>query len=376
MATLEPKTRVVRGVTKWCLDLRKHGGSRHFFDDETSARAFAGLKSQEIQDYGKIALTLTHQERIAFMRAKDRLAASGATIDDAVDCYFRHHAELVKMRFPDAMREFLAAKQKAGKRSEYVRLLSITLRQFSKHFPDKLCHDVSRKDVETWLDESEWQPVTKRSYLINLRTFFEFAKRRGWSKVNPCDGIDAILLDDKPPGILTVDQCRTLLGRCLKMDPKLAPFIAVQLFGGLRPVEARQLAKSEIGEDFLEVTGRKAKTRQRRLVSLNDTLKAWLAVGGDLPPKNWRRRLRRVRFDWAKDPASKKGKKKWVAAVPWSHDCLRHSFVSYHLAKFKDAARTALEAGHSETVLFKHYRELVKPKDAEAFWALRPSDFR
>ena len=48
---------------------------------------------------------------------------------------------------------------------------------------------------------------------------------------------------------------------------------------------------------------------------------------------------------------------------------LRHSFASYHLAYFKDAARTALEAGHSQAVLFRHYRELVTQEDAEAWWS-------
>jgi len=33
---------------------------------------------------------------------------------------------------------------------------------------------------------------------------------------------------------------------------------------------------------------------------------------------------------------------------------------------------TALEAGHTETILFKHYRELVSEEDAKEFWDILP----
>ena len=32
----------------------------------------------------------------------------------------------------------------------------------------------------------------------------------------------------------------------------------------------------------------------------------------------------------------------------------------------------ALQAGHSESVLFKHYRKLVRPAEAAAFWGIYP----
>jgi len=58
----------------------------------------------------------------------------------------------------------------------------------------------------------------------------------------------------------------------------------------------------------------------------------------------------------------------------WPDNALRHSFASYHLAHFKNAASTALELGHHDSrITFAHYRELVKPKDAEKYWDLSPS---
>ncbi len=52
-------------------------------------------------------------------------------------------------------------------------------------------------------------------------------------------------------------------------------------------------------------------------------------------------------------------------------NALRHSFVSCRLATTGNAAQTALESGHDQAVLFAHYRELVRPKEAERSWNIR-----
>ena len=56
---------------------------------------------------------------------------------------------------------------------------------------------------------------------------------------------------------------------------------------------------------------------------------------------------------------------------PWPHDGMRHSFVSYGLP-LHGAAQVALWAGHSEAVLFAHYRELVTKEAAAEFWRIAP----
>src|SRR5439155_25059016 len=56
------------------------------------------------------------------------------------------------------------------------------------------------------------------------------------------------------------------------------------------------------------------------------------------------------------------------------HNALRHSFASYHLARFNDAAALALELGHTSAhLVFQHYRQLVRPKQAERYWNIMPA---
>jgi hypothetical protein len=51
---------------------------------------------------------------------------------------------------------------------------------------------------------------------------------------------------------------------------------------------------------------------------------------------------------------------------------LWHSFISMHVAKFKSLGAAALEAGSSETMIRRHYLNLVGKGEAERFWSIAP----
>ena len=63
-----------------------------------------------------------------------------------------------------------------------------------------------------------------------------------------------------------------------------------------------------------------------------------------------------------------------AAGMVWKDNALRHSFISYRLADTQNAAQVALEAGNSPQIVFKHYRELVKPEAAKAWFAIAPQE--
>lgn len=59
--------------------------------------------------------------------------------------------------------------------------------------------------------------------------------------------------------------------------------------------------------------------------------------------------------------------------VPWPHDALRHSFASYHLAKFQNAPALALELGHqSNALIFSNYRRRVTEAEGTEYFSLVP----
>ena len=71
-------------------------------------------------------------------------------------------------------------------------------------------------------------------------------------------------------------------------------------------------------------------------------------------------------------------KRKWNKAKKsigrdWPHDCLRHSYASYHFAEYNDAGLTAKNLGHPDsTLLRKDYNGAVTKAQAKDFWAILP----
>ena len=143
------------------------------------------------------------------------------------------------------------------------------------------------------------------------------------------------------------------------------PFLAIGAFTGLRHAELLRLEWEDVrfAQGFVEVKAKKAKTAQRRLVPIQPNLQAWLAPyraqTGKVCP--WIR-IGRTASVLAKD-----------LGIRWPNNGLRHSYASYRLAQCQDAAKVALEMGNTPNMIFRHYRELVMPKDATAWWGIFPT---
>lgn len=265
--------------------------------------------------------------------------------------------------------EFMLAKARAGRSDGYLALLVKQCRAFCEG-TDKLgalaLGDLQASVIESWLYGQEWSDKTRHGHLLTLRTVFGFAVARGYLPTNPALAVDLPILTPSERGVHSPDQVRAVLEACA--DPSTQRYLAIRYFAGLRGSEASALSESEIRDKFILVSAAKAKTRARRLVTIQPNLAAWLAVtgerGGALP-------LRQVNNRLALAVKS--------SGVVWPDNVTRHSFCSYHLARFRDAAGTALEAGHSQEMLFRNYRELmtldsqfVTPELATEFWGIKP----
>lgn len=259
----------------------------------------------------------------------------------------------------DLVNEFLIAKARAGRCDRYLRQLRVSLTSFASGRARVVIDQVQVAEIEKWMQGQEWSARTQRGYLADVRTLFNFAVRRGYLDRNPASGVELPApADHQKIGIHSPDQVRTVLEAARKTDLDLCRHLAVRYFAGIRSAEAHRLLESDLKLDqsLLEVPAVKSKTRSRRLVTIQPNLKAWLELGGQLRPKGDMTIRAAIR----------------LSKVQWEHNVTRHSFVSYHLAHFGSAAKTALEAGHTEQILFKHYRALVTPAAAAEFWGIVP----
>lgn len=365
MATIEIKERTLRGQKVFVVDTRGiPNGGRRFFAKKKEAEEHLKNIGVELQSGG----ILSPEERREYYAAKTILGGSGSLVD-AARFFVIHNAKLQPVKIEEAIQQCADFKEVSGKRPRYVSQLRINLRRFAAALPGRITNEIRREEIETFLFKNDWKQSTRRALLIDIKTLFNFAKRRNWVAIHPCAGIERIKVDDRPPAILTPEDAKALLVRCVKIEPSLVPFLAVQLFAGLRPSEARRLSSDDIRGGHIHVSASKSKTRQRRLVPINETLSALLGSNPQLPVKNLERKWRRVRFQF--DETGPRKKKVWRPAFRWSPDILRHSFCSYALP-IMGAAKVAEFAGHSEAVLFRHYRELVTKEDAERFWQTLP----
>ncbi len=305
--------------------------------------------------------------RAEAMACSQRLKALNATLTQAVEFFIRNapRAESAKS-IQELKEEFLKSRKAMNCRPRTIVQYESYLRVICTDFRKVNVTRILRQDIEDWLEESEWSPRTRKNYLVTLTTILSFAVAKGYRADNPAASIDRPILDDWPVGILTVEQARGLLGVAKEHDPEMIPALAIGLFAGLRRSELFALDWSEVDHEHhtIEVKGIKAKTRQRRLVSVADNLLAWLdphrkTSGAICPERNidvFSERLHEL--------AVKAG------ITSWPHNAMRHSFGSYFLGKTKDENLTASEMGNSPEVIIKHYRALVREADVTQYWHL------
>lgn len=265
-----------------------------------------------------------------------------------------------------AANEFLLAKARAQRSDGYLGLALKHLRAFTDGRERRPLASITAAEVETWLYDNKWSCKTRHGHLLTVRTFLNFCVARSYITKNPALAVDLPILTPAEKGVHHPEQVKAVLESC--GDANTLRFLAIRYFAGLRGSEASALSEDEIRAEFILVSSEKAKTRQRRLVTIQPNLRAWLdetkSRGGSLP-------LRQASNRFAKAVAD--------SGVPWPDNVTRHSFCSYHLSAFGNAGKTALEAGHSEDMLFKNYRELttlggelITPALAKEFWSVFP----
>lgn len=254
--------------------------------------------------------------------------------------------------------ELLISKARNGRAANYLHVMRTDLHLLFRGRMLRPVHTITTAELEEWSATGDCAARYRRNIIMDARNFFAFAMRRGYVSSNPALAVEIPEAHNNPVEIHTPAQVAAALHVAQRSDLDVMRLLAVCYFAGLRTSEAKRLVESEIGPRYIEVKAEKCKTRRRRLVIIQPALRAWLDVGGMLPVSDVDKRLTTV---------------KRASGVPFPHNVARHSFCSYHLAAFGSAAKSALEAGHSETMLFAHYRELVTPELAAEYWAIRPT---
>ena len=223
---------------------------------------------------------------------------------------------------------------------------------------------VTQGQLENWLRSLPCVLHSRNNYRSLVVTLWRFARQRGYLLRDRSTEADTLPRAKDNGGEIEIFRPADFAMIITKAEADLIPFLAIGAFTGLRHAEVLRLEWEDVrfAQGFVEVKAKKAKTAQRRLVPIQPNLQAWLAP--------YRAKTGPVCV-W-----SRIGRKASVLAkelgIRWPSNGLRHSYATYRLAQCQDAAKVALEMGNTPNMVFRHYRELVTPKEATAWWSISP----
>ena len=336
---------------------------RRFFPTKQEAQVFVDEIQIMTENLGTRATEIDQRLHVMALECHDLLAPYGKSLADATH-FYRRHLEAVEKSclLNELIVSFLESKEAEGSRHRYRKDLRNRLGRFQRQFGQRTVATISTRECDDWLKNLPLEPSSRNSYRRALSVLFSYALVRGYCVENPVAKIAKGRVIDKPVAVLTPEQTQNLLNHA---SNELIPLISIGAFAGLRTAELARLDWQEIHLDrgFIEVSAAKSKTATRRLVTILPNLNLWLAPHhhkqGPIMPINFVHKMKALR--------------KAVGIDPWPPNGLRHSYASYHLAKFQDAPALALQLGHTTTtMLFAHYREVVTPEAGKKYWMIVP----
>jgi len=341
----------------------------------------ASMTNGQAAEYAAAVLSLK-PHGVTLTSAADALAKCLETVHDlstllaAVEFYAARHKRVTPKPVSDVVTELLGVKEARKVSTRYRQDLRVRLGRFAAAFR-KNCCDVTTAEVQAWLDSLNLSRQSYKNFRTVAHLFFEFAVARGYAADNPVAGSESLTVGSGDVKIFTPAEIRRLLAAATS---DFLPCLALGAFAGLRSAEIERLEWSDIRltEQHIVIGADKAKTASRRIVPVSDTLAAWLAPYAAQTGAVWQgtheafyiaQQATAAATAVPVDPTTSTPAK---PPVKWKKNGLRHSYASYRFAEIGDAGSVAGELGNSAAVVHRHYRELVKPADAEKWFAVKP----
>ncbi len=355
-------------TSKYVVDgLRINGKRRRkFFAIRQEADIYAESKNIELQNDGLKAIAIPDSLRDMAAECAKKLKPYSSSIADATN-YFVRHLEATKrsITIEQLKKEFIEVKHGKGISVRYKLDLKHRLSRFAKDFGAWNTATITSSHIDNWLKDLYLSAQSQNNYRAVLSSMFTYAVNRGYAQDNPVARVEKSKIVGEAPEIFTVSEIAKLLNAA---TIEVLPILAIGAFAGLRMAEIFRLEWKDIdlNREFIHISAKNAKSAKRRLVKILPNLAAWISLYAKPDGKlwaqsdsTWRVRLRTV---------MKKAK-----LTKWPENGLRHSYASYHLARFQNANALALEMGHADTsMIFSHYRELVNPEKAASYWEITP----
>lgn len=316
-------------------------------------------------------------QRAEVLLALARLADFNASLGEAVDFFLKHaRPERGQITVEDAVKLFLDTKKQLKRSRAYLRGCNKTfLTPFAKFFAGRNVTDISTTECERYLNShEEWSNASKASHINYLRTFYSFLIKKCYARLNPFANIERPRATSTIPKVMPPADVEKLLQFALNEGSKAeCACMALVFFCGVRPEGevARLTWETNVDLDarIVTIAHDQSKTGSRRVNAIPDNAWEWLNLckgSGQIAPNDFKQRMKRLR---------QRCKAANHFDIPTN--TMRHCFCSYHIAKHKDASKTANLLGHpNPALLYRTYLELVKNGDADDYWRIVPASVK
>ena len=353
------------------------------YHGEQEAIKQAKKKAKELVSRGKDAELVRWEHKEAYVAAqavvgeipllsvakewKKAHDLTGGSIIPAAQAWKNQHGGVTEVyTLSEVIKRFLKDKKADGinTKASYDR----SFPAFQKAFGEEFISSVTARDLQAYLNKSYKHPVTRNTHRKRVVTLFTWSQNQGYLPRNVKNEAELTNRAKEPPqeiGIISPDVFSDVLKLIHTKHSHYLAALVLSGFCGLRRVEIQGQHWEDIHLDrkLVRVTVAKAGTRAKRLIALCDAAIKWLSLcekrSGKVC-KGTTQQLDRIRFIGRN------------AGLKLPANCFRHSFISSRIAATGEVGHTALEAGKSEDVIHKHYRELVAKEEGEDWFKITP----
>jgi integrase len=366
------------GVFSFRVDGRLEGVRirRNFKTQEEAATEMAALRLKGLQlgsNLRTVTTCLAEEQVREAEAAFRRLVANDRSLAFYLDYALSNYREQVcKKPLSEATEAYLATKTLEYDRQVISAPQLTTIRRhlevLKAHFPGATVAELSAPRLTEYLLHGNPALKTYNNRRGVISTFLRYAFQQDWIAVNPIEKIAYHRISHRRGSAptLSAKQAQELMIYVESYrGGVLVPFFALCLFAGIRPcVRTGEILKLRpelvrLDTGVIHIEPEVSKVRMKRNVTIQPNLAAWLKAY----PLD--------RFPIV-IPALQKHRAKVAKQFGLLHDIMRHTFISFFVAKYRSMGEAALQAGNSESIIRRHYLDLKSAAEAEEFFNILP----
>jgi site-specific recombinase XerD len=395
-------------------------------DKEAAEKFVETLKAREESKRRAVIENLTPQEQADVDWSLATMSKYGHTVKDAVEWF-------EKTKFPEQGDKTVTEVGEIYLRDRKEEILGSTYENYERKieilsdwFGEKLINEITTKDLNEFFEEKKrinnWTANTENPWKKFAVFYFKWLQRRGYIHREGYTAADQLIIPKRnisTPKLAKPSEVAAylfwLVGEAERREKRKGKDIAENirgcivhlvliLFCGIRREEACKVVWKDINfeGEYIEVLKENSKTKRRRVPNmLEDNVWNWLryckhkganldgySKKGDGKQEDPMRRLiyRQKKYRQSFEKAGKRvpdivatvkrytdGKESAPKAK--YQNIMRHSFVSYHMKKYKSAGLTSGIAGNSEKQVEGTYLELVRSeRDVDSYFSINPPE--